>query len=267
MASKVAIIGCGWLGFPLAKNLVQKGFEVKGSTTSSEKLGELKSVGIQPYRVAISEDKITGDIDDMLADCELLIINIPPGLRKNPSANFVKKIKLLKSHIETSTIKKVLFVSSTSVYGDATDVITEKSVINPTSKSGKQLVKAEKTLKSSNYYQITIVRFSGLIGANRHPIKFLSGKTGLDNGNTPVNLVHLNDCIDSILFTIQNDLWDEEFNISYPDHPPKESYYNRIAKDRKLALPLFNKKITTKSNKVISSEKIQTLGFRFKSPI
>ena len=35
---KIGIIGCGWLGLPLAKLFLKNGFLVKGSTTSKEKI-------------------------------------------------------------------------------------------------------------------------------------------------------------------------------------------------------------------------------------
>ena len=46
---KISILGCGWLGFPLAKKLIEIGFEVKGSTTSENKLALLKSNNIEPF--------------------------------------------------------------------------------------------------------------------------------------------------------------------------------------------------------------------------
>ena len=39
--TKISILGCGWLGLPLAKAIVENGFSVKGSTTSSEKIATL----------------------------------------------------------------------------------------------------------------------------------------------------------------------------------------------------------------------------------
>mgnify|MGYP003615968040 CR=1 FL=1 len=41
---KISILGCGWLGFPLAQKLIETGYEVKGSTTSESKLEALKKV-------------------------------------------------------------------------------------------------------------------------------------------------------------------------------------------------------------------------------
>ncbi len=44
----VSILGCGWLGLPLAKALIKKGFIVKGSTTAEEHLEQLRTEGIEP---------------------------------------------------------------------------------------------------------------------------------------------------------------------------------------------------------------------------
>ena len=50
---KVSILGCGWLGIPLAKALLKKGLLVKGSTTTVEKISLLKSFGVEPHLISI----------------------------------------------------------------------------------------------------------------------------------------------------------------------------------------------------------------------
>ena len=47
MKTTVGIMGCGWLGLPLAQSLIEKGFNVKGTTTSFEKLSVLTNIGIE----------------------------------------------------------------------------------------------------------------------------------------------------------------------------------------------------------------------------
>ena len=153
---KVSILGCGWLGFPLAKKLIEIGFEVKGSTTSENKLAVLKSNKIAPYLLELTENKISACISDFLNDSDILIIDIPPGLRKITEATsektFVAKIENLIPFIEKSTIKKVLFISSTSVYADTAPIstVTEESVLHPDTESGKQLVEVENLLRNNS---------------------------------------------------------------------------------------------------------------------
>ena len=49
MNKNISIIGCGWLGFPLAKHLIRLGYHIKGSTTSKDKLTKLESEGIEAF--------------------------------------------------------------------------------------------------------------------------------------------------------------------------------------------------------------------------
>ncbi|WP_258929290.1 hypothetical protein [Flavobacterium davisii] len=39
---KISLLGCGWLGLPLAESLIKKGYEIKGSTTNLDKIPLLK---------------------------------------------------------------------------------------------------------------------------------------------------------------------------------------------------------------------------------
>jgi 3-hydroxyisobutyrate dehydrogenase-like beta-hydroxyacid dehydrogenase len=53
---KIAILGCGWLGFPLGKNLVAKGHQVVGSVTSEAKTIPLSEAGIQPVVLQLNPE-------------------------------------------------------------------------------------------------------------------------------------------------------------------------------------------------------------------
>lgn len=267
--TKISILGCGWLGLPLAKTLIAKGNSVNGSTTSENKLSILKDAGISPFLVTVESESISENTTNLLSESEILIIDIPPKLRANQSFStplemtFVNKIKNLIPFIEKSAVKKVLFVSSTSVYGDDNDFVTEETIPNPDTESGKQLLLAEKLFQENQNFETTILRFGGLIGADRHPIKFLAGKENLENPDAPVNLIHQNDCIGIIEKIINESKWHEVFNAVAPYHPTREEYYTSKAVEMNLALPKFS---SEKSNiqKVISSEKIEDqLNYRF----
>jgi len=79
--TQISILGCGWLGLPLAKALLENGFLVKGSTTSVGKLSVLKNLGIQAFQIELSETKIQGEVDSFLENSKILIIDVPPKLR------------------------------------------------------------------------------------------------------------------------------------------------------------------------------------------
>jgi nucleoside-diphosphate-sugar epimerase len=268
--TQISILGCGWLGLPLAKKLIEKGNSVNGSTTSENKLSILEQSGINPYLVALESESVSESINDFLNNSEILIIDIPPKLRGNNADSsdhsrkiFVEKIQNLIPFIEKSTVKKVLFVSSTSVYGDENGIITEETNPNPETENGKQLLLAEAFLQKNQNFETTIVRFGGLIGEDRHPVKFLAGKENLENPDAPVNLIHQNDCIRIIEEIINQSKWNEVFNAVAPFHPTRQEYYTQKAKEQNLVLPKF---VAEKSNikKTISSEKVEKiLSYQF----
>ena len=236
---QISILGCGWLGLPLAKKLIENGYEIKGSTTSESKLVTLKSNKIEPFLIELSETKIIGTISEFLYNSEILIIDIPPGLRKTNETSvgkvFVNKIKTLLPYVENSNIEKVIFVSSTSVYGDSTSIstVTEESILHPDTESGKQLVEVENLFRNNTNFETTIIRFGGLIGEDRNAIKMLSGKTNIANPEAPINLIHQEDCIgiicEIICHTELVEVWNEIFNAVAPNHPTRKDYYTQKA--------------------------------------
>lgn len=264
----ISILGCGWLGFPLAKSLLQKGFLVKGSTTTMEKMSVLENAGIDSYLLALSEEEIVCEMDAFLSNSQILIIDIPPKLRGNSNENFVAKIQNLIPFIEKSSVEKVIFVSSTSVYSDAIsiDLITEKTIPNPDTESGKQLLEAEKILQNNSNFKTTIIRFGGLIGEDRHPIKFLAGRENLENPDGPINLIHQLDCIGILEGILEKNCFGEIFNAVAPFHPSRKVYYSKKAQELNLPLPKFDESKPS-VGKTISSEKVSmVLGYEFQRP-
>lgn len=264
--TQISILGCGWLGLALAKVLLENNFSIKGSTTSVEKLSILENLGIQPYLIALSEDKTTGNLSDFLENSKILILDIPPKLRGNSKENFISKIQNIIPFIEKSTVENLIFISSTSVYGEDNLVVTEKTELNPDTESGKQLVQAERLLQSNPNFTTTILRFGGLIGEDRHPIKFLAGRKNIENPNAPINLIHQDDCIGIILRILKLNSWNETFNAVTPFYPSRKDYYTQKAIDLHLDLPEFNTE-NSNSGKTISSLKVENiLEYRFKKP-
>lgn len=252
MTDTIAIMGCGWLGFPLAKILIRQRYEIHGSTTSKEKLGMLKGKGIHPFLIALSEDSIEGDLEGFLSNVDALVVNVPPKLRGGNKENYVKKMQLLHGAIHVSKVKKIIFISSTSVYGDIDGVVTEKTTPEPETESGKQMVISENIFRNDASLKATIVRFGGLIGPDRHPVTMLSGRKNLSNGNVPINLIHLNDCIKIISEILKKDWWGETMNGVYPYHPTKQEYYTSEAIGRGLQIPDYNTN-SPKKGKIVSS--------------
>ncbi|MBW8330907.1 MAG: hypothetical protein K0M40_02720 [Prolixibacteraceae bacterium] len=262
----ISILGCGWLGLPLGKFLISKGFSVKGSVTDTNKFEILSDAGISPYRIVLNET-VAIVVDQTFFDCDVLIISIPPRRTSHIERIFPAKITQLIPFILESGLSKVLFISSTSVYPDKNQLAKEEDTLVPDKESGRALLLAENLLNNLTDFQTTILRFGGLIGADRNPARFLQ-KSTVPVPNSPVNLIHQDDCIGIISAIIEQDLWGETLNASSPEHPLKKDFYSRAAQISGLPEPLISEK--PEAYKIVDSSKlIRLLNYRFKyqSPI
>lgn len=262
---QISILGCGWLGMPLAKHLLQNGYSIKGSTTTETKLEILKNEGISPFLISLKANELPRNSNAFLENSEVLIINIPPGLRGNSGENFVAKMENFIPFIEKSSVKKVLFVSSTSVYADKNQVVTEETMPNPETESGKQLLISENLLLNNSNFQTTILRFGGLISEDRHPINFLAGRNNIENPQAPINLIHQQDCIEIVQKIIEKEVWNTVLNAVAPFHPTRKKYYTEKASEQNLAPPQFNENEHSVGKTVSSNKLIQLLNYQFKN--
>ena len=264
----ISILGCGWLGLPLAEELIKDGHNVHGSTTTKEKIEKLNEKGIAPYLISLNPELSCTNCDDFW-QTELLILNIPPGRGKDNVLEYHSmQIKAVKEKLESSSIKKVVFVSSTSVYPELPGVVTEDDALpgKATRSSGNALLQAEQILTEMNTMSTAVLRFGGLYGYDRHPAKYMAGRKELDRGNAPVNLIHRDDCIAIIREIIKKPFTKGVFNAVSDGHPPRKMYYPEVAKTLDLDPPTF-KDDDEKDYKVVSNEKLKkSLNYTFKYP-
>lgn len=260
----ISILGSGWLGLPLAKHLISLGHPVKASTRREGRLPEVASIGAAPFIVNISDGGSTGgsggsDLPptqsrDFLSS-PILIINIPSkdieGFRR-----LVSEVEggAEGTDMEDSRVKKVLFVSSTSVYEESNKTIREA---DGEETDGNPLIKIENLFKGSDRFETTVVRFGGLIGYTRNPGRFFTGRV-ITEGESYVNMIHRDDCINIISAIIEKGVWSETFNCCADTHPTKREFYSHAARSAGEPAPEFADSEDSPF-KIISNEKVKNL--------
>lgn len=266
----ISILGCGWLGLPLATYLTAHGHQVKGSTTSREKVTTLRSQNIEPFII-----KLTPEIEDPNAvsnfwESDVLVLNIPSRTRGVDDPQYhLRQVQSAIKQVEDSSIQRIIFVSATSVYPPLPGVVTEDDAIP--GKAGRDtanaLLKAENELLKNSAFQTTVVRFGGLVGGGREPIKYLTGKKNLPRANAQVNLIHQDDCVAIIDQIITQNINGEVFNAVCDEHPTRADYYKQKADQLNLTPPTF-KPDDDKPYREISNNKLKNrLGYTFKKSI
>ncbi len=219
----ISILGCGWYGLPMAKELVANGYKVKGSTTSDEKLEVLKSFNIHPYMVSFETDQAAYDED--FFNCDILIISIPP--KKNMQAAYPMKLKNIGIAAERAKIKQIIFISSTGIFPNANFIVDETMIPQPNTAAGEVLLAAENILRKNLQFETTIIRFAGLIGPERNLARHFAGKKEISNGLAPVNLIHLTDCIGITKAIIEQTAFGKIYHGITPSHPSRKDFYTK----------------------------------------
>jgi len=261
----VSILGCGWLGLPIAQILISRGYQVKGSTTASAKLPLLKEQGIFPFMICVDAQMQGCDIDRFF-DADILILTIPFKRNLEKPEIYQEQIQCVIHELHQSRIKYVVFTSSTAVYPAANRIFKEDDIFFPDNERARTLLTVEQMLREDKHFDTTILRLGGLYGEDRPPGKFLAGKTNLDQADSPVNLVHVNDAVKIIVAVIVRNIRREILNVCADAHPSRKELYTLAAKKMGVKAPRFIEDNGPRY-KIISNEKLKRkLRYRFLHP-
>ena len=253
---RVSILGCGWLGLPLAASLVEDGHEVRGSTTKPDKLEAIRDAGAQPHLVRLSPEPV-GETEGFF-DADLLIVTLPPA---GDDEAYLQRLASVVAAGRKEGTRRYLFTSSTSVYAERGEIVDETDTTPPATERGKRMREAE-ALFLTPPIDAVILRLGGLMGPDREPGRFLAGRTGVNGPGQPVNLVHRDDVIAVIRELIRQGVHRGVFNVVADEHPPKRAYYTARAEALGLEPPTFSEEPSP--GKRVSNQKVKdVLGYTF----
>lgn len=267
---RISVLGCGWLGFPLAQHLVSEGYTVKGSTTTPDKVKLIKQAGIEACLLQLPEDLESDSPEtESFLDTDILFLNIPPSRgREHEPDSYPRLIKRIAHKAVEAGVSWIIFASSTSVYSNNGGLTSEDEAVQGKASrpSGEAVLEAEEVIKFAGT-DYTILRFGGLYGYGRHPVKYLSGKRDLNGASKPVNLVHQLDCIRTVNEVISQKKRNEIYNVVSDGHPPRKEFYESAARYFNMPLPHFRKESEKSDYRIVSNAKLKRdLGFEFTYP-
>ncbi len=273
MIDDISILGCGWLGAALARHLRHEGVSVRGSTTTPRKVEVLAEDGIDPFLLSL-EPELSGDDVDSFFQSSVLFLNIPPPRGDDARSVHLQQVDAVRTAAREGDVEWVLFASSTGVYPRVERTVTEadcppgqpEALPGPRRSTGKTLLEIEARLLDDSAFATTVVRFSGLYGGDRHPGRFLAGRTGLSRPRAPVNLIHREDCVGILTTLLEQNVRNDVFNACADAHPTRRELYTQAAKKLGLEPPSFDEEDPTRG-KVVSNQKIKDCcGYRFLHP-
>lgn len=237
--TKVSICGCGWLGLPLAAHLVSLGYEVWGSRRSLNDAQPLEDKGIRAIELTLPAGLRGNEQLEAFLATDVMVVNIPPGRHSGAAAQFRSNVEELLKSAKLAGCKRVVFVSTTAVYGAVQGQVTEVVQPEPETESAQAHAWLEQYLQDNWQDDAVVLRLGGLIGPDRHPVRYLAGRKGIESGHAKVNLIHLDDCIQAISQIIGHWPAEHVLHLAAPSHPTRVEYYTKMAELAALPFPEF----------------------------
>ena len=251
----LSILGCGWLGLPLAARLSADGYRVNGSTTTPGKRLLLEKEGITPFLIDLSlSDAHTLE---QFCFCDILIIALPPG---HDPEGYIQGILRLLTHTPVSVIP--VLISSTAIYPNLGGQVDETTPVTPQNTPRPHILETEEAVRNFSPNHL-ILRCAGLMGYDRTGVRYFQGRRVL-HADTPVNQLHRDDAVQAILQLIKTGARGT-YNLCAPRHPSKRTLYTRQAEQMGLQIPLFEDGIG--EYKIVNGDKVcRDTGFTYRYP-
>ena len=231
------IIGCGDIGVRLARLVQAQGGDVSALARSKESAARLEGYGITPLSGNL--DQVESLVDLPVAGKSLVYLAPPPG--GGPIDSRVRKF--CQSCIGTQVPEKVVYVSTSGVYGDCGGaLVDEQTPVNPQTSRAKRRVDAEHCLTEWGREQgvpVVILRVTGIYGPGRLPIARLKqGHPVLQEAESPpTNRIHADDLAQVCLAALERGAAGAIFNVSDGQPGTMTQYFTAIADLLGLPLP------------------------------
>jgi nucleoside-diphosphate-sugar epimerase len=258
---KVLIVGCGYVGTALAQLFLKQSAQVFALQRKPVNIPGVQNILCDIANITAQ------DIPEVELVYYLISANAatPEGYRNAYVDGVAQLITALKGH----KIKKLIYVSSTAVYGQQLgEWVDERSETAPVDFSGKLLLTGEQQVRSSNI-PYTIVRLAGIYGPGRDKLiqSVKNQQAKLIPMDAYTNRIHVQDCA-GILAHVANHVCELILGV---DCQPL--LYNEllcmIAEQLHAPIPAMGDEVPArlkKSNKRCSNKKILSLGYHFMVP-
>lgn len=263
--ARILIVGTGDIGGHLAEQLVSGGHEVWGMRRSDKPLAD----GIELLIADVADRDTIPTLPEGL-DIVVYSIASPVFSKDGYHDYYVKGLKNILRRLKGQSPKRVIFVSSSSVYhqmdGEWVDELSETS---PTSFAGKEMLLAEQTLLESNFPG-TVVRFTGIYGPGRTRMIEQARHGGYCDPEPPVwtNRIHRDDCLGVLNLIISRALAAEPLDDIYlatDDEPATLFDVLEWMKDRIGDVDPDHDvgEVTRRANRRCRNQRLRDLGYEF----
>jgi nucleoside-diphosphate-sugar epimerase len=291
----VVIVGCGYVGLELARQLAARGHETTGVRRSDAGLDAIASVGedgaddesgdeasVSAVRADATDPESLGE----LPDADAVVFAASSGGRGAGAARDVY-VDGLENVIEEYGARmrppdRLVYTSSTGVYGDHDGAwVDEETPIEPTTEKTRVLARAERVaVETAGDIGIdgTVARFAGLYGPDRYRLeRYLNGPVTAGY----LNMVHRDDAAGAIRYLLEADRARGERVVVVDDEPvEKHAFADWLADECGVPRPEKRSKAARiaegdlsaaakrriRTSKRCSNDRLRALGYEFAYP-
>ncbi|MFB6211373.1 MAG: SDR family oxidoreductase [Halobacteriales archaeon] len=278
----IAILGCGYVGLELGRQLTDQGHTVIGVRRSAAGLDRIEQAGMAAIQADVTDDRTLRRIPDV----DAVVFIVSSGGRGADAARriYVEGLETVIDHFgaREPSPDRLLYTSSTGVYGDHDGAwVDEETPIEPTTEKTTVLADAERIARETaadRGIDGTVARFAGLYGPDRYRLeRYLEGPVTAGY----LNMVHRDDAAGVCRFLLTEDHARDDVVLVVDDEPvekwtfadwlaeqcdvpapPKETTEERIARGDLSAAA--ERRIRTE--KRCSNVKLRELGYEFAYP-
>ncbi|MFC7204367.1 SDR family oxidoreductase [Haloferax namakaokahaiae] len=217
---RVAVLGCGYVGLELARQLVAEGHDVWGIRRSDHGLEAVAETGAHPVRADVTEPASLESVPDV----DHVVFAASSGGRGADAARtvFVDGLRSAIDHFAArdDAPDRLVYTSSTGVYGDHDGAFVDESTpLDPTTDKTRVLAEAERVAReyaAERGIEGTVARFAGLYGPDRYRLsRYIEGPVTAGY----LNMVHRDDAAGAVRFFLETDRARDEVVLVVDDEP------------------------------------------------
>lgn len=267
---RVLILGCGYLGGRVARNLLQSGTVVHVLTRSAERADALAAEGFRPHVGDVMEPASLEGLPEV--DGVLHCVGFDRGGRWAKRDVYVEG---LRNALEATgrTSPRWVHVSSTSVYGQEDgSVVDETSVTAPSAEGGQICLEAEAALadfRERTGITTSILRLAGIYGPGRLLAKaevLRRGSPLTGSGQEWLNLIHVDDAAAIAIAALSCDVPPDRLVVCDDEPVERKRYYTALARLAQAPPPVFSEAAVSIRNKRCSNRRLRSIGFSLAYP-
>lgn len=242
------IIGCGYVGLPVAMKWLEQGHTVFALTRSKVRASEFVKLGIRPIVGDISQPESLKKLPE--AETVLYAVGFDRAANQSRREIYIHGLGNVLSELK-DRIQKIIYLSSTSVYGQSTgEWVDEASVCEPARENGKICLEAEQLLAEQKTSLVVILRLAGIYGPKRLLARMEQIKAGeplLGRPDAYLNLVHVTDIVNTVLKCDAESQLDSHYLVSDNCPITRQVYYETLAQILNAPVPRFSSDLPNQS--------------------